>query len=118
MARKVSAVDASASAAAWSLKSKFYHLDHRNTGAVPLDALLDSISTSEWSWGESRESYADGSMGPKEGQVNGHGAVLDRSKALGPRERRRFSDQSSTGVNVDDGKRWIRRLLEPLVSPV
>lgn len=57
-------------------------------------------------------------MGPKEGQVNGRGALLDRSKSLGPRERCRFSDHSSAGVNVDDGKRWIRRLLEPLVSPV
>lgn len=117
MAREVSAFDASASAAAWLLKAIFYHLDHRNTGAVRLDELLDSVATTKWSWGESRVCYADGSIDPTEGQVDERVVVLGRSKALRARGRHRLSDHS-TRVEVDDGKRWVRRLLEPLVSPV
>lgn len=95
----------------------FYHLDHGHTGAAPLDELLDSGAAANWPWGKSRMSHAGGIMGPTEGQVNKRGVVLGRWKAVGARGRRRFSERSIAGREGDDGKRWVRRLLEPLVSP-
>ncbi|CAM9161364.1 unnamed protein product, partial [Laminaria digitata] len=109
--------DASTAATvAWSLKAMFYHLDHRHTGAAPLDELLDSGAAANWPWGKSRVSYAGGIMGPTEGQVNKRGVVFGRWKAVGARGRRRFSGRSIAGPEGDDGKRWVRRLLEPLIS--
>ena len=94
-------------------------MDRRNTGAVQLDEILDSMATSGLPWGDSCMSYVDdGGLGCVRGQVDERRAVLEDSQATRARERRLVGEFSIAGVEGGDGKRWVRRLLEPLVSPV